>query len=189
MIICEGADGSGKTTLCKKICDHFGFEMGERGTTNRDLLYTVTRPDTYRAIYEELLADDKPLVWDRLGPWSDPIYSAMQNRPCAFTPTELYLVRMFTRNLRIPIIICMPDCATVMANAVKGHQMSGVKKNLMWLYDQYEALVRTYADNMANMIVYDYEKDDIQRVFELINLFLGARRERQLCTSYSTPVT
>lgn len=50
MVIVEGCDGTGKTTLVEALSVDLGLRVGQRATRNRDELYKVTRQDTYTAL-------------------------------------------------------------------------------------------------------------------------------------------
>lgn len=180
MIVVEGPDGAGKTTLCRKLCQDFDLAMGERGLKNRDLLYKVTRPDTWRAVHDELRADRPPYVWDRLGPFSDPIYAkyAIPPRQCAFALSEIAMFKQFIRTFQIPVIICLPDKATVLDNAVSSHQMGGVHTNIERIYEEYSHLPKSLYIPVTK---HDYtDAHSYDRVHTRIRQFLGYRREREL---------
>src|SRR4030088_1057900 len=106
MIVVEGCDGTGKTTLVNRLSDELGLRIGMRGTSNRDELYKVTREDTYKALAHAVEGYHPPFIWDRLGPVSDPIYSRVTGRKCAFSHDELLYCFNVLKVLHCPIIIC-----------------------------------------------------------------------------------
>lgn len=136
MIIVEGCDGSGKTTLVGQICKEFGFKQGQRGTKDRDKLYEVTRKDTHHALALAVEADKDPVVWDRLF-YSDFVYAPVQGRPIAFQDPEASIIQAVIENLAPPVILCMPPVSVCEANAAKEHQMEGVEGNVSKIHKRY----------------------------------------------------
>jgi tRNA uridine 5-carbamoylmethylation protein Kti12 len=183
MILLEGIDGSGKTTLAKAICEKFGLGIGRRATNDRDLLYTVTRQDTYTALGHCANPSEPAQVYDRLY-YSELIYAHIVGRPCEFSPSEQMWVERMIEATHCPVILCRPPFAAVEANAHATHQMRGVNEHLEQIYDDYNAL---YEDERfpAGTIVYDYTGSDpkacasVPEVFEEIGGYLDERTERE----------
>lgn len=181
MIIVEGPDGAGKTTLIKELCDHYGFEVGKRGTDNRDLLYTVTVPDTFRALRGALEgwgpgSRALPTIWDRLY-FSDLVYAPIQDRNVAFNHEERRVIESTIRDLGIPVIKCYPPWETVLENEAGTHQMEGVHENLERIYRSYEFMIR------VPHFTYDYTVDDGptcgRHLFPYIDEYLRRRKQRK----------
>ena len=180
MIIVEGPDGAGKTTLCERLCSDFDLAMGERGTKNRDLIYSTTRNDTWGAVRAELDCKMPPLVWDRLGPFSDPIYSrySIPSRACAFAVSEIAFFKQFIRQFQIPVIMCLPKKHVVVENVLgDGHQMEGVEEHIDKIYDEYTNLSRYH---YMPFVKYDYTRPlTYNDVTQRIQAFMGFRKERE----------
>lgn len=178
MIIVEGPDGAGKTTLIKELCNEYGMQVGKRGTDNRDLLYTVTVPDTFRAIRCELEGWGPgtralPTIWDRLY-FSDLVYAPIQDRDVAFSHEERRFIEDAVRNLGIPVILCYPPWEVVEANERGTHQMEGVHDNLERIYTSYNFMIR------VPHCRYDYTNpEDRPKVREYINDYLRRRKSRK----------
>jgi hypothetical protein len=136
LVIVEGCDGSGKTTLVKHICKQWGFSQGERGTKDRDKLYEVTRKDTHKALALAVEATREPKVWDRLF-YSDFVYAPIQRRPIAFQEPEASIIQAVIEAIAPPLIVCCPPLPVCEANAAKEHQMEGVNKNLRRIWERY----------------------------------------------------
>lgn len=182
LIIVEGPDGAGKTTLVRGLIREFSFQAGERGTTDRKLLYTVTRSDTYRAMAHEVLGDEPPRIWDRLF-FSEMVYAPIVGRLCEFSMSEQAYIRRVLEAMRVPIVLCLPPLAHVVENALKDEQMDGVVDNLTTIYEAY-----AQPDFMPeHTLVYDYTNTMTERglnyvpreiIDEEINDYLQERRTR-----------
>lgn len=162
MIVVEGPDGAGKTTLVRKLQEEFGLTEGARGTSNRKLLYTVTVPDTMRALADAVYGrrEYPTQVWDRLY-YSELVYADIVGRPIEFTDAQQSHVQSIVGALHCPVILCLPPLNTVIANvlATKDDQMSGVVENTRTIYHRYEQL---FQDDVfpENTLLYDYTRQD-----------------------------
>ena len=137
MIIVEGPDGAGKSTLVKKLCKELGLKVGERGVGDRDLLYKSTRQDTYTALSEAVGSHEPVKVWDRLF-FSEFVYCQVVGRECEFARPEEEFIRRVLDALECPMIFCMPPFDVVEANVHKEKQMKGVRKGIEETYQKYE---------------------------------------------------
>lgn len=175
MIILEGPDGAGKTTLLEQIVQNFRVHVGERGTDNRDLLYTVTVSDTFKALKRAVTGSTNMCVWDRLF-FSEFVYPKYMGRSCQFNDGQRLHVLEVMRALKCPIIWCLPPREAVIDNARKDHQMEGVDGNVGDIWDDYE---RMYLWTPPQTIVYDYTRDKPGRVFEVIKSYEAERKHRE----------
>jgi hypothetical protein len=178
MIVVEGPDGAGKTTLVEYLCRSFNLKQGERQTQNRDDIYKTTREDSWKALHEECMATQPPLVWDRLGPWSDPIYSVHgipNERECAFTTHEVQFYHAMVRDPQFgTLIVCLPDLNTVLNNVEDTHQLPGVVGRTKAIYNSYRVLFSQDA------VRYDYKKKgDIYAVSQAVSVHLRHRHKRE----------
>lgn len=179
MIIVEGPDGAGKSTLVKELCDHYGFEVGVRGVKDRDLLWTVTVPDTFRALGDAVQGHEAPRVWDRLY-YSDFVYAPIQGRFPAFKPVQSGFIEMvINQTLKAPVIWCMPPRREVMRHALNVHQMEGVNENLNIIYDSYVNLMGDCAP-YPNHFTYNYMENALSDVFTHTDRYLNRRSDRDL---------
>lgn len=138
MVIIEGPDGAGKTTLVQHLVDRFGLEIGERGTTDRNLLYTVTRMDTYTALSRAVHGAEAPRIWDRLF-YSELIYPEVSanGRDCQFNESEVSFVQRVINAIRCPVVVCLPPIDVVRANVKHTKQMDGVTDKIDEIWARY----------------------------------------------------
>jgi hypothetical protein len=177
VILIEGCDGTGKTTLVNCLAQQFQLNVGQRATRNRDELYRVTRQDTYTALSLAVENKHKPQIWDRLGPFSDPIYSRVTGRGCAFNLAELQFALGILKVLRCPIIFCIVPLETIQDNIAGTHQMDKVEENLSYLAGAYESM----AQSMDVITIYDYRVEGAydRLVEDVIKPYLVRRSDRE----------
>lgn len=171
MIILEGPDGAGKTTLKESLQTRYGFDEGIRGTADRSKLYTVTVHDTFYAL-RCALGNLPPVIWDRLY-FSELVYANIVGRPIEFSNTQSRIVRGTLKVLDVPIIYCRPPGSTIKRNAQKDEQMDGVLDNLDKIIQDYD---RVMLD--TNALHYDYTIHDPKRVYDYIDKYLDERNQR-----------
>jgi hypothetical protein len=180
MIVVEGPDGAGKTTLCEAICRRYRLKMGQRSTHDRDKIWRTTRKDTWYALHEEMRCDHPPLVWDRLGPYSDPVYAPLGipvPRPVAFTAAELSMIDVFLRHFGV-VILCMPPLDVIERNVQSARQLEKVEDKLAEIVDGYTQVMPYYPR-------YDYTSPDNKRLDRMIEHYLRKRKGRELLASGS----
>lgn len=185
MIIVEGPDGAGKTTLIERLCQIFGLDTGKRGTDNRDLLWTVTVPDTMRALSMAVWGSTAPQIWDRLY-YSDFVYAPLSVTPrsVAFNASQQGHVDKVIEALRCPIIVCLPPQDVVMSNGGTKHEMEGVNENLLSIFTEYHRMTYRPGDALKafpdHRIVYDYTLDgSFQLVLDELEDYFEDRQERE----------
>lgn len=176
MIVIEGCDGSGKTTLANKLSEDLCLNIGVRGTKNRAELYKVTKPDAYRALERAVAGDEPPLIWDRLGPISDPIYSRVQGRTDAFSPAEKKHFFAVVRALGIPVIVCDVPLYLAQENAKKADQMDGVRQHLPFIHGLYRDFINL---SQSWTLRYDYGEDRYSDLLSVLEMYTRKRKDRE----------
>lgn len=161
MIIIEGPDGAGKSTLVEELAADLSLTVGERATKDRDKLYEVTRQDTYTALGEAVRAHDPAKIWDRLF-FSEMIYASVVGRDCEFSSEEIVFVKRVLTAMGCPIIVCLPEWHTVKTNVEGTHQMGGVEENLAHIYGAYE----TVTTGMPFVLFYDYTDEKKEAAYK-----------------------
>lgn len=182
MIIVEGPDGAGKTTLVNRLRKDFPeLTEGERGTSNRKLLYTVTVPDTYTALRYAVNPYDHPRIWDRLF-YSEFVYAPMGGREPRFNLAQTKFIREMIEAMRVPVIVCLPPLPDVKKNVLVEDQMDGVVDKISLIYTSYTRMLRDGWFGPA-VIVYDYTRQNVNEQYnqmsEKIDDYLVTRRNQQ----------
>jgi thymidylate kinase len=152
VIIVEGPDGAGKSYLVEEICDQFGLMRGIKGSSanreagvepegTRDRLWETTVDETYEALAMDVDPREPPLVWDRLF-YSELVYAAVQNRPCAFGTQALDYVNLQLRAQHAVVIYCRPPLDTIELSiaADPDKQHDWVAGNVEKIVNRYDGL-------------------------------------------------
>ena len=170
MIVVEGPDNAGKSTLVRNLCETFDLREGKRGTDNRDDLWKVTVADTHRALHEAEVGTSPARVWDRLF-FSEFVYSKYTGRECEFSEHRKAFILKELEAKGYPIILCLPMKATVLKPNDR-HQMAGVNENLEAIYDDYVEMM----DWMPKQtIFYNYQTESPDRIHSVVGEYLSNR--------------
>jgi len=155
VIIVEGPDGSGKTTLCEQLCEDLGLEyMRYSG------LSSTTGPDGLGIVdwWDDHLLKSTDAVFDRCFYISEPIYQlATPGRPLIASPQKMFdgIHEIWLCN---PVIIfCMTDWETEMPiiqsrPGLEGPDLLGFQK-ISWAY---WAAYSMWNDTLGFVKHYDY---------------------------------
>lgn len=172
LIVVEGVDGAGKTTLiqnfrqqAKKLCWLFSRSGPPQGSV--DLLMTVQY--LARGSYYEipLIADRHPLI-------SEPIYGPI-------TRGKSLIENAYSREHALDeaasqvnrIIYCKTDLETAQKASRRERQMTGVHEHYWALYQAYDKVMDDLRKRGAVVIDYDWTSD--LGTIDLNQLFLGVK--------------
>lgn len=175
MIIVEGPDGAGKTTLVQDLHAAFDLPIGQRATKNRDHLYKTTRQDTYTAIAADLV---NPLchVWDRLY-YSEFCYAPIVKREIVFTEEDNRVIRPALENQAL-IVLCLPPFQVVRDNVEKSEQMAGVNMNIGPIWRWYSLLGDRLVKAHRWTVRYDYTRDKSDVLDDFFRGHIAQRKQR-----------
>jgi thymidylate kinase len=182
MIIVEGPDGAGKTTLVRQLVHEFAeLKIGLRGTDNRDFLWKVTVHDTMKALSDFALSHGKINIWDRLF-YSELVYAplGMPPRKVEFNEAQQMHIRRIIDSADFPVILCLPPKQVVIENILEErHQMEGVREKAGAIYDAYHRLWSEQVFPERTML-YDYTMDAIAfpAVRNEVQDYIESKRER-----------
>lgn len=165
MIVIEGMDNCGKTTLAHNII----HELKKFNIKNVEYQHSPG-PDTpenmVNRTYEYLrMANDKKnrILFDRLHVVSDQVYAQVLSRTNVFkdTPEGVRVLRAFI--LAQPLIIyCRPSMDRIVGFEDGRDQMKGVKENSFELIEAYDRLMGSLNQHPEIgrwSVLYDYTKE------------------------------
>lgn len=175
MIIVEGPDGAGKTTLIEKLKERYNLPVHERFCTSEGPVDNL-----FHTIFEDLLTWDKqPLsIFDRHSLMSEYVYSLcipdrVIDKQFLGSVAATMLRRLAYQSL---VILCMPPFEHITANIHQNKQMEGVTDNLYAIYQTY-GLLNTFWPVQTRIINYDYTDSQSERnVFSRCNLHIAEWR-------------
>ena len=161
MIILEGPDGGGKTTLLKQLTSATGLPAHERASHSTK----GPRTDLYEWTTQDMLSwHEQPLaIYDRHPLTSEHIYGPTVRgsvRPGfeMTNPAIAYMRRYMRRHALV--VICLPSLDTVREN-VAGEigQMDGVLENIEHIWECYRMMLHIWPLD-SHICRYDYQAPD-----------------------------
>lgn len=168
MLILEGPDGGGKTTLLNTLALDFELPIHPRFSTSTggplDNIYNRGRQDLLTWGDQELsLYDRHPMV-------SEPIYGAILRRDVDknFYRTRASDTAFLGRGL---MIFVLPGFSTVQANLGIEDQLDGVAENILKIYKAYVSRAATYR---GHSFIYNYKDEGAyEKLHAKITWYLG----------------
>lgn len=158
MVIVEGPDGAGKTTLIETLKIATGLGVHARASDS------VGGPvaDIFSWANEDVntWSDQRMAIYDRHPLISELIYGPLARNyldPRFLTAESTHMFNKFYQNSII--ILCLPPFDVLSKNVLREDQMPGVLENLPELYEEYTQLLRTIPLEV-NVVVYDYTTPD-----------------------------
>lgn len=161
MIICEGPDGGGKSTLARKIASELNLQIAPRvvGADTKAML------DIKHWTEENVRQGFQPLVYDRHRLISEPIYGPiLRNRAEPGFDSPVWMTRMmlqFYVTCKPVIVYAIPPLDIVKKNVIEGVDDNSVPApHIEKIYSAYCA--RMAVDFAAgNGLCYDYTTDSL----------------------------
>lgn len=160
MIVIEGPDGSGKTSLLHNLLDEFP-EIEEHARASASVGGPL--PDIQDWAKNDLLTQlVQPLsFYDRHPIFSEPVYGKIIRNyvhPWFNTEEASGLGQMLIE--RSLIVICLPPIENVLKNVGVNDQMSGVVDHIVDIYHVYRSMLVGLAEVFPmNIFHYDYTVD------------------------------
>jgi hypothetical protein len=177
MIIVEGPDGAGKTTLVSRIELDWGIVREKRAVSSA--AEALTPIGEY--IEAELNKGFGMRLYDRFALISSPMYMMLPNRTFVEPMTDYtWLQGQYVKFRKVnPVIIyCLPPFDEVKANLEREDNSGGkVLEHAEQIYLNYVAFAaREYN---SSIMVWDYTKPDLLRLANLLR-WANARTEREM---------
>lgn len=183
MIIVEGPDGAGKTTLVERIFETFsGLAVMHSPGPDHDVVERV-----HEALAYEVKAGNRPVVHDRLY-WSELIYGEILRGEVAFNGDQREFIERTLGYLGVPIIFCLPQFDRVHTAVMNSEQMDGVHPAIGTIYqaykDEYARADEHFGNGSGlNVMRYDYEQQYTGplplEIYNAIAEYLSERRARE----------
>ena len=156
MLIVEGPDGAGKTTLIKKLQEHWGLEVSPR-VVSKD---AEAMTDLKHWTEDNVMTAPHNLIFDRHRLISEPIYGSIlrsEQQP-GFGDVQWMTAMMGQFYASDPLIIyCLPPLEVVKANIEGDEDNTVVKNHIDAIYTAYTARAALDATlSPRSTVIYDY---------------------------------
>lgn len=169
MIIIEGMDNSGKTTLGKALSEYFAYPLiHSPGFCPRMLDWT-----------ESSLLSRSPRIYDRYPCISERVYGPTLRNNNAFDSVRGRRILKIFYDRRPLVIYCKPPDSIIIKNM--GKQMGGIKEKSLELIDTYSRLMAYFKISGWLVIKYDFtdhSKVDYENLISVIVYKEGEGRTR-----------
>lgn len=155
IIILEGPDGGGKTTLATALRDRMGFEMVHFGVPGEkeDVLLTYARE------IQRFRLSGRDVVFDRLH-LGEVVYGTLIRNNDRIGNHGLVLMNRLLRACDATIVFCMPPLNVCMDNWRKRHETEYVASpdTLRDIYTYYDGLAHQYSNRRIypHTLTWDY---------------------------------
>lgn len=166
MIVIEGPDGSGKTTLAKRLYK----DLNERG---RNVLMDERSRDVPKDAFQNAMdalanmmrwhhdpEQYRPIIYDRLMA-SELIYGqALRGKWVnGMNPRSVSAMFSMMAFHAIPMILCQPPFSAVENNVKQSDQLDGVVNHIKQIYDMYDALFHSLYREKVGKVPYIFNYD------------------------------
>lgn len=153
IIVVEGCDGSGKTTLVERAREgqrerYFIIVRAARYPPNKKVAFQ----------YLQWVKNQRELdvLLDRIHFISDRIYGPILRNEDLFKDMPI----TFGLESVTTVVYCRPPAELILENVNKNHQMKGVAQNIDKLIENYDVHMRLLKDKGVNVVNYDYTHDE-----------------------------
>lgn len=177
MIVVEGPDGAGKSTLVRKLMTEFNLPMHERASEG------VAGPvsDLFGWAHRDVvsMADQEISVYDRHPLISEYVYGPIcrSTLPPGFTTSTAHaLVRMMA--MHALVVLCRPPSERLKASVAPERDMPGVTEHIERIASAYDALRIFWP---GQILSYDYTfPEQLGPVMATCRIHVAAQRQRRL---------
>jgi GTPase SAR1 family protein len=181
MIVVEGPDGAGKTTLARALASHYGFNIKNWGVERQHLKDEDPIGRAYKALRDALDPERPMFIHDRLY-FSELIYGAVLREEIKGTPEDHRLIKGLLVALSPPVVICLPALDVVTENVKE--DTADVRNNIGVIWDAYGTKSHRFFAHMSP-IFYDYTDEhkggswmDMDQITARIDHYIERRKDR-----------
>lgn len=181
IIILEGPDNAGKSTLGQKLSDCLGIDLVHPGGPPKNIVEVIARCQEQSNVFQ--LSTEVDFIFDRVTCISDQIY---RGRPEFDRVFGVYQGQLkIAKN--VIIIYCRPSDTRVKNfddHVQKDHEDAAVvqhaKDNVDRVVDEYDGLMSMFsADKHYHFVKYNFEMDESGHGFESLVAMLKTRKDCQ----------
>jgi hypothetical protein len=178
LVIIEGMDGTGKTTLVQQLAHRLEVKprkfVGSLGPSDDYRVVLVNLTISEITELEIASAEGRSIkrLHDRFPLISEAVYGPiLRGHNCFGGP--YYPLRRRLLALKTVIIYCRPDRDVIQANVQQAPQMSGVLGHFGELLDAYDKLFVELTESPVNsyITVFDYTRDEVRELIHKIRGF------------------
>lgn len=164
MVIIEGMDNSGKTTLAKRLCEKLNLELvpstGDTDLTTRHIFHT------------RMCRQKKPYVIDRTPAISELVYGPPLRGRVRLHDPEMSLHELISSD---PVLVyCRPSSQCILDFKSDIPQMAGVIDNAPELLQRYDQLMNFLCTRLT-LIQYDFQNSTDGEIVEKVRKSLSEK--------------
>ena len=182
MVIVEGPDGSGKTTLIRQLSTALALPVAPRVVAQD----TTAMVDIDQWVEENLSGGFQFKLLDRHRLFSEPIYSRALNRSSSekFKDPAWFGKRYAQfHNLKPIVILCLPSFDTVKSNLVDDPDNQVIFPHIESIYSAYQLLGFNLHDQGWRYVQYDYTKPGhFYHILGMVSYLLGIEASERSIT-------
>lgn len=156
MIILEGPDNAGKTTLSLELHRVFGWPVEH---SNKPELLQYEGPDREFMAYMHSIQhlSPKAIIRDRTYAISENVYGPIVRGQSMLGVYQEQSLKYLAQT-QIPLVYCRPPLKNILATTKK--EMKGVCENHMAIVNRYDSMIELLEDCGMFVFRYDYTKPD-----------------------------
>lgn len=167
VIVIEGPDGAGKSTLAQDLSDYFQWPIIHTGGPIRSRSEFLKKVVTYN-----LMSPEAPVIYDRIPYISDQIYAPIAGHKSATSGSEL---NYMLERIRPVIVYCaLTDNESMSRRISIEHKEHKTYEHLNQIQANHNEIVQRYYQLFSNLhyshvLHFNWMKDDIRNLMQEIN--------------------